>query len=177
MSAVKTATENGAAEPELGDAAQTSQGTSQGSSQATRSGLRAVGGALVRLGGRIAYWTPVFAALGLFAQVSFLGLRPALSEGRRLADASDVLQARWETDLGLYDAYELQVRVRQDPVFRERQRRMACAIYATPQAIVGAGLDAGADAGPGASSDASIDTGLENGVEFRASTERDASGT
>lgn len=169
MSAAKTKTENGGAEPELGDAAPTSHSTAP----ATRSSLREVRAALGRLGGRIAYWTPVFAALGLFAQVAFLGLRPALSEGRRLADASDVLQARWETDRDLYDAYELQVRVRQDPVFRERQRRLACAIHKAPEKIV----DAGPDAGPAASLPASLDTGLDTGVEVGVSTERDASGT
>jgi hypothetical protein len=86
-------------------------------------------GALRHAGSRLVYWTPVFGALALFAQVSFLGLRPALSEARRLADASDMLEARWTHDRGLYDAYELQVRVRQDPIFRERQRRLRCSVF------------------------------------------------
>ncbi len=159
MSVTKAATENGSAEPELGDAAPTSRATSratsQASSQATRSVLRDVGGALGRLGARLAYWTPVFAALALFAQVSFLGLRPALSEGRRLADASDVLEARWQTDLGLYDAYELQVRVRQDPIFLERQRRMRCATHAVADVLFDAGVDARLDTGASAERGAS----------------------
>lgn len=87
--------------------------------------------ALRRLGARLAYWTPVFAALALFAQIAFLGLRPAISEARRLADASDVLEARWAHDRGLYDAYELQLRVRNDPIFRERQRRLRCTVPAS----------------------------------------------
>ncbi|MCY2958647.1 MAG: hypothetical protein NTY35_00620 [Planctomycetota bacterium] len=82
------------------------------------------------LGARLVYWTPVLASLALFAQVAFLGLRPALSEARRLAVASDVLEARWSRDRGLYDAYELQLRVRQDPIFVERQRRLRCALPA-----------------------------------------------
>ncbi len=72
---------------------------------------------------RLVFWMPVFAALGLFAQVAFLGLRPAISEARRLADASDMLEGRWRRDQQLYDAYELQVQARKDPIFRERQRR------------------------------------------------------
>jgi len=79
------------------------------------------------LAARIVYWTPVFAALALFAQVAFLGLRPAISEARRLADASDVLAARWQKDQQHYDAYELQLQAREDPIFRERQRRLRLA--------------------------------------------------
>lgn len=87
------------------------------------------------VGARLAYWAPVFAALALFAQVAFLGLRPAISEARRLAAASDVLEERWQRDRGLYDAYELQVRVRQDPIFVERQRRLRRAVPATDHGV------------------------------------------
>ena len=87
------------------------------------------------VGARIAYWLPVFAALALFAQVAFLGLRPAISEARRLAAASDVLEERWARDRGLYDAYELQVRVRQDPIFVERQRRLRRAVPAANRGV------------------------------------------
>ncbi len=80
-------------------------------------------GVVRHLAARIVFWTPVFAALALFAQVAFLGLRPAISEARRLTDASDVLAARWQKDQQLYDAYELQLQARKDPIFRERQRR------------------------------------------------------
>lgn len=97
--------------------------TSAESATSTES-VRASGAGLRYLGARLVYWTPVFAALALFAQVAFLGLRPAISEARRLAAASDVLEARWARDRGLYDAYELQLRVRQDPIFLERQRRL-----------------------------------------------------
>lgn len=76
---------------------------------------------------RFVFWTPVLAALALFAQIAFLGLRPAISEARRLADASDVLELRWLEDRQLYDAYELQLQARQDPIFRERQRRVRLA--------------------------------------------------
>lgn len=91
---------------------------------------RSVSSTLRRVGARLAYWTPVLASLALFAQVAFLGLRPAISEARRLAAASDMLEARWSHDRGVYDAYELQLRVRQDPIFVERQRRLRCAVPA-----------------------------------------------
>ena len=93
---------------------------------------RTPGSALRHVGARFVYWTPVLVSLCLFAQVAFLGLRPAISEARRLADASDMLEARWSEDRGLYDAYELQLRVRQDPIFVERQRRLRRAVPASP---------------------------------------------
>jgi|GEM_PF-1618726 len=79
---------------------------------------------LRELGSRLLYWVPVFAALVLFAQIAFLGLRPAMREASRLASASDMLQARWSHDRSLYDAYEMQLAVRRDPIFRERQSRL-----------------------------------------------------
>ncbi len=106
---------------------------------------RSAASAVRHVAGRIAYWTPVLAALGLFAQVAFLGLRPALSEGRRLADASDMLGARWSQDRGLYDAYEMQLQARQDPIFLERQSRMRRAKFVPAPASTSA---ASATAGP-----------------------------
>lgn len=79
---------------------------------------------LRELGSRLVYWVPVFAALVLFAQVAFLGLRPAMREAGRLATASDMLGERWAHDRSLYDAYEMQLAVRRDPIFRERQARL-----------------------------------------------------
>lgn len=74
---------------------------------------------------RLVYWSPVALALTAFAQASLLGLRPALSEARRLAAADELLTERQAQDLALYHALDLQLRARQDPVFRERQRRLA----------------------------------------------------
>jgi len=108
---------------DAGSATSTQVGNSIESVAPTKS-ERTPGAILRHVGGRLVYWTPVFAALALFAQVAFLGLRPAISEARRLAVASDVLEARWAHDRGIYDAYELQLRVRQDPIFLERQRRL-----------------------------------------------------
>ena len=72
---------------------------------------------------RLLYWTPVLVCMVLFAQVSFLGLRPALCERRRLADSQTMLEARHARDLALRDQATLSLRVRADPIFLERQRR------------------------------------------------------
>lgn len=74
--------------------------------------------------GRVVHWTPVFAVLILFAQVSFLGLRPALSEAGRLAEAEDVLTARHARAVAFNREIRLQLVAREDPLFRERQRRV-----------------------------------------------------
>jgi hypothetical protein len=72
---------------------------------------------------RVAYWSPVFICMVLFAQVSFLGLRPALCEKKRLAAAQVAMDARHTRDLALYDAVAIRLRARSDPIFLERQRR------------------------------------------------------
>jgi hypothetical protein len=73
---------------------------------------------------RAAFWSPVFAALVLFAQVSLLGLRPAVSEARRLADAEVMLSERHQRAVAENGAVSAQLLARQDPIYRERQRRM-----------------------------------------------------
>jgi hypothetical protein len=77
-----------------------------------------------RILARAAFWSPVFAALVLFAQVALLGLRPAVSESRRLADAEVMLVERHERAVAENNAVSAQLLARQDPIFRERQRRM-----------------------------------------------------
>ena len=72
---------------------------------------------------RLIYWSPVLVCMVLFAQVSFLGLRPALCERRRLADSQRMLETRHARDLALRDQATLSLRVRADPIFLERQRR------------------------------------------------------
>ena len=70
------------------------------------------------------FWAPVFVPMVLFAQVSFLGLRPALCEKDRLAAAEVVLRERHGRDVELATEIQAHVRARQDPVFLERQRRL-----------------------------------------------------
>ena len=74
--------------------------------------------------GRLFYWSPVLVCMVLFAQVAFLGLRPALAERRRLSEAEVMLEARRARDLALRDQATLGLRVRGDPIFLERQRRL-----------------------------------------------------
>ena len=73
--------------------------------------------------GRLAYWAPVFVALVLFGQVSFLGLRPALAEAGRLNEAEGVLATRHEAAVEHNTALMSHLAARQDPIFLERQRR------------------------------------------------------
>jgi hypothetical protein len=60
----------------------------------------------------------------LFAQVAFLGLRPAMAEARRLAEAEMMLHERHARAVAENAAVSAQIVARQDPIFRERQRRM-----------------------------------------------------
>ena len=73
---------------------------------------------------RIGHWSPVLAALVLFAQGSCLGLRPALAEAQRLSDAEVVLTERHERVLATQAEIQQQLAARADPVYRERQRRL-----------------------------------------------------
>jgi hypothetical protein len=75
-------------------------------------------------GMRLVYWTPVLVPMVLFAQVAFLGLRPALCEKRRLAAAEVELHARYARDERLAADVAAHWRARHDPVFVERQRRL-----------------------------------------------------
>ncbi|MDZ4772498.1 MAG: hypothetical protein SGI72_05125 [Planctomycetota bacterium] len=82
--------------------------------------------------GRAAHWTPVFVVLILFALVSFKGLRPALSEAGRLAEAEEVLTARHARALAKNREIQMQLVARQDPVFRERQHRLRTILPTKP---------------------------------------------
>jgi len=123
---------------------------------------------LRELGSRLLYWVPVFAALVLFAQIAFLGLRPAMREASRLASASDMLQARWSHDRSLYDAYELQLAVRRDPIFRERQSRLRRGARPLTPSEGTAGAD-GASSGL-VRTTTPVDAGLSNPMSAAAGT-------
>ena len=69
------------------------------------------------------YWTPVFLLMVLFAQVMFLGLRPALAEHGRLVAAEDQMFARLEQAQSKRNTVQLHLEARLDPIFQERQRR------------------------------------------------------
>jgi len=69
------------------------------------------------------YWLPVLVALAVFGQVALLGLRPALTEERRLADATTLLLERQTAALEESARLSRLLQAQQDPVFLERERR------------------------------------------------------
>jgi hypothetical protein len=73
--------------------------------------------------GRIAYWLPVAVPLGLFAQIALLGLRPALADRAHLERMEVEMRTRLEADEALNEELSLRREAREDPIFRERQRR------------------------------------------------------
>lgn len=80
--------------------------------------------ATYRVLSRCAYWSPVLVALVLFAQVSFRGLRPSMAEARRLASAETTLGDRHARAAAENREVAAHLAARQDPIFRERQRRL-----------------------------------------------------
>ena len=66
---------------------------------------------------------PVLAPLVLFGQIAFLGLRPAICESARLADARVALEQRFREDVSQHDELVQALRARCDPMYLERQRR------------------------------------------------------
>ena len=73
---------------------------------------------------RVVYWSPVGICMVLFAQVAFLGLRPAWCERGRLIEAEGMMDARHARDLDLRAEIQRSLQARNDPIFLERQRRM-----------------------------------------------------
>jgi hypothetical protein len=59
----------------------------------------------------------------LFGQFAFLGLRPAICESARLADARVALEQRYEQDMSQHAVLARELRARCDPMYLERQRR------------------------------------------------------
>jgi hypothetical protein len=69
------------------------------------------------------YWLPVLVALAVFGQVALLGLRPALSEERRLVEAGEVMLGRHGAAIEESARLTRLLRAQQDPVYLERERR------------------------------------------------------
>jgi len=82
-----------------------------------------IAASVTALGTRSLYWLPVIAPLVLFAQIAWLGLRPALCERARLAEAETALETRYRADVAEHDVIRANLRARRDPIFLERQRR------------------------------------------------------
>lgn len=73
---------------------------------------------------RALYWLPVFVLMVLFAEFAFLGLRPALAEGRRLDVAEAALADRLAEAQHKQQTLALQIAARRDPIYAERLRRL-----------------------------------------------------
>jgi hypothetical protein len=68
-------------------------------------------------------WLPVLVALLVFAQVAYLGLRPALTEERRLGAAEAELEERLARAEDEGQELERLLEAQSDPIYRERERR------------------------------------------------------
>jgi hypothetical protein len=73
---------------------------------------------------RVAYWTPVWVPMILFAHLAWLGLRPALSEAERLDDYAAVLDMREDKARSESILVKAHLDARLDPVYRKRQERL-----------------------------------------------------
>lgn len=78
------------------------------------------------------YWLPVIVALAVFCLIAIRGLRPALSEERRLGDSSAVLVDRYQRSVEESERLTRTLRAQQDPVYLERERRQLAVDPAAP---------------------------------------------
>ncbi|MCC7011498.1 MAG: hypothetical protein IT454_02955 [Planctomycetes bacterium] len=76
------------------------------------------------VGSRAVFWAPVWVPLALLAQVSIMGLGPALAERRRLDAAERALEERLERERATGSELERTLRAQQDPIYLERERRL-----------------------------------------------------
>jgi len=89
-----------------------------------RAGQRGAGEPSRRAGRSLFYWLPVVVALGLFAQVALLGLKPALRESTRLGTAEEQLLERYRAEETRAAELERVHRAVRDPIYLERERRL-----------------------------------------------------
>ena len=69
-------------------------------------------------------WLPVFVALALLAQIGIRGLKPALAEKRELAEKAEEVDERFYQTLERQRELELRLEAQDDPIYRERMRRL-----------------------------------------------------
>jgi hypothetical protein len=74
------------------------------------------------LGRALVYWMPVWIPLVLLGQVALRGLRPALTEHRRLVGCEASLEARLEEHLDRRGELEALHQALADPIYVERLR-------------------------------------------------------
>jgi len=72
----------------------------------------------------LVYWAPVWVALLLLWQVATRGLKPALDEEARLEGEAEVVEQRHARTRGEFEALARETAAWEDPVYRERRRRV-----------------------------------------------------
>lgn len=80
--------------------------------------------AVQRFMGGVVYWAPVWVSLLMLWQVAVRGLKPALAEEARLDAEAEAVELRHAHSQAEFQALEQEARAWQDPVYRERRRRM-----------------------------------------------------
>jgi hypothetical protein len=94
-------------------------------------------------------WAPVWIAFAVLGQVALLGLRPAMAERRKLAEAESQLRARIEREERQAAELERLERAQNDPIFLERERRALRASKPAGDDAAGSGADSEASSGTG----------------------------
>ena len=89
-----------------------------------RRGAAVAGKVLGGLLGQLLYWAPVWVPLVLLWQVGTRGLQPALAEEARLERLAPEVMARHAREKARFEHLDREVRAWNDPVYRERRRRM-----------------------------------------------------
>ncbi len=77
-----------------------------------------------QVGGKLAYWAPVWVPMVVLAQVALGGLRPALAESRRLDREEERMAERLDRELAESAQLERALQAQDDPIFLERERRL-----------------------------------------------------
>ena len=103
-------------------------------------------------------WAPVWIAFAVLGQVALLGLRPAMAERRKLAEAQTLLRARIEREEQQAAELERLQRAQNDPIFLERERRVLRASKPARDEGEASEGNSGADSGL----DLPVDSALES---------------
>ncbi len=72
----------------------------------------------------VKYWAPVWIPCILLWQFATKGLQPALSEARRLEEIGPGVDARHAEAKSAFEQVQAEAKAWQDPVYRERRRRL-----------------------------------------------------
>ncbi|MCA9002454.1 MAG: hypothetical protein KDB61_11055 [Planctomycetes bacterium] len=85
---------------------------------------------------RLGYWAPVWVPVLLLWQFSTRGLVPALEEARRLEGVEPEVHARHAEAKSAFEHIRAEAEAWQDPVYRERRRRLRLQQNSEPDAVL-----------------------------------------